>query len=82
MRDGHYLLLFLRLKASMYGRMHVLAGLASAVRQTAVIRALGRVALGAQRFIRPPDLVCGRTYILPVFLLSFFLFAPPNLRGR
>ena len=24
-------------------------------------------------FIRPPDIVCRRTYILPVFLLSFFL---------
>ena len=35
--------------------------------------------------IRPPDIVCPRTYILPVFLLlsSFFLlFSPPNLRGR
>ena len=25
------------------------------------------------RFIRPPDIVCRRTYILPVFLSSFFL---------
>ena len=37
--------------------------------------------------IRPPDIVCRRTYILPVFfLLSFFLsvffFSPSNLRGR
>ena len=39
--------------------------------------------------IRPPDIVCRRTYILPVFLLSsfffflsFFFFSPPNLRGR
>ena len=37
-------------------------------------------------FIRPPDIVCRRTYILPVFL-SFFLllssfFSPPNLRGH
>ena len=40
--------------------------------------------------IRPPDIVCRRTYILPVFLSSFFLlsfflsffFSPPNLRGR
>ena len=33
--------------------------------------------------IRPPDIVCRRTYILPVFLLSFFfLFLPPDLRDR
>ena len=36
--------------------------------------------------IRPPDIVCRRTYILPVFLLSsFFLssfFSPPDLRDR
>ena len=34
---------------------------------------------------RPPEIVCRRTYILPVFLSSFFLssfFSPPNLRGR
>ena len=31
--------------------------------------------------IRPPDIVCRRTYILPVFLLLSF-FSPPNLRGR
>ena len=31
--------------------------------------------------IRPPDIVCRWTYILPVFLLSSF-FSPPNLRGR
>ena len=38
------------------------------------------------QIVRPPDIVCRRTYILPVFLLSFFLsfflFSPPNLRGR
>ena len=28
--------------------------------------------LGKIAFIRPPDIVCRRTYILPVFLLSFF----------
>ena len=36
-------------------------------------------------FIRPPDIVCRRTYILPVFLLSssfIFYFSPPNIRGR
>ena len=37
------------------------------------------------KLIRPPDIVCRRTYILPVFLSFFllsFFFSPPNLRGR
>ena len=36
----------------------------------------------SRRLVRPPDIVCRRTYILPVFLLSFFLFSSANLRGR
>ena len=34
--------------------------------------------------VRPPDIVCRRTYILPVFLLSSssFFFSSANLRGR
>ena len=28
---------------------------------------------------RPPDIVCRRTYILPVFLLSFFIFVSHSL---
>ena len=31
--------------------------------------------------VRPPDIVCRRIYILPVFLL-LLLFSPPNLRDR
>ena len=38
------------------------------------------------QIFRPPDIVCQRTYILPVFLLllflSFFFYLPSNLRGR
>jgi len=30
---------------------------------------------------RLPDIVCRRTYILPVFLLLSSFFSPPNLRG-
>ena len=32
--------------------------------------------------IRPPDIVCRRTYILPVFLLSFFFLFSPSISPR
>ena len=45
-----------------------------------LFNAAGRLSMS--RFIRPPDIVCRRTYILPVLLSSSFFFSPPNLRGR
>jgi len=34
------------------------------------------------RLIRPPDIPCRRTYILPGFFFFFFFAAVPNLRDR